>query len=72
MTGMFSLTALLEGYNHPIQPNPETKQIYVYHMHGRWIYLTKEEDSALHFFEIISLAGVLGGFVTFYFAQRGR
>jgi hypothetical protein len=72
MTGMFALTVLLAGYNHPIKPNPETNQTYVYNMHGKPIYLTKEEGSALHFFEIISLAGVLGGSLTFYFVQRGR
>jgi hypothetical protein len=70
MTGMLALTALLEGYNHPIKPSPETNRIYAYNMHGKAIYLTKEEDSALHFFEIMSFSAVLGCLVTVYFMQK--
>jgi hypothetical protein len=70
LTGMMAVVALLEGYYHPIKADLETNRIYDYNLHGKTIYLTKEEDSALHFFEMISLTGVLGGFVSFYFMQK--
>jgi len=70
LSGLLAAGMLVEGYRHPVKPDPETRQIYSYNLHGRIIYLTKEEDSALSFFEVISVVGLFGFFLALYIVQR--
>jgi hypothetical protein len=69
MTGMLASVVLLEGYRYPVKPDPETARIYAYNLHGTKIYLTKEEDLAIDFFEMISFVAIVALFVNFYIMQ---
>jgi hypothetical protein len=70
MTGLLAMAALVEGHSHSVKLDPQSARIYSYNLHGITIYLTKEEDLAIHFFEYISLMAVLTGFGSGFIMQR--
>jgi len=59
MTGILSIVVLVYG-GHPTKPDLETHRTYSYNLHGTSVYLTKEEDSALTFFESMFGLGLVG------------
>lgn len=71
MTGILSLSVLVYS-DHPTKPDIETQRIYSYNLHGIRIYLTEEENSALTFFDWMSILGLLGCFGAGFLIERQK
>jgi hypothetical protein len=68
-TGMAGLLIMLNGYPHPVEPDPATGRTHAYNNHGA-IYLTDDELRATRFFETIGVGGVAGLLGMIYIVRR--